>query len=282
MAYHLYKVNVGFNGKSRRVAQEGIPDLKQKLSEIEDFNNYKECAIDGTCGTGKTTLLLSSNRRYQKVNLICPQITAHNNYNVNPLVSSEYALAQTDLGGEGNIWDRSPYSNIAWQIINPLISKFKQNATYQELTYEAVYPQILTLDVSMGIKAALEGIYFLRPVRTLFLINTNYPKMREIVVNRGIATNNIKDIGYGEFVRYCVLQSHVYRYIAELLKMPYFDIGPHLDYHSMNEISICLLRKIVYTGEDLSAEAIEEQNMPEYLKWSLEQSQALMYNESKK
>lgn len=268
--------------ESRRVQSIPKVGLSDALDLIPNYNDIPEIAIDGVCGTGKTTLLNGSNRMVVKINNVTPDISQGSSYNIAPHHTLLYALNHLVVNPKCVIWDRSPFSNLAWQLINPLMATFKDVSNFRDLTYEKCYDQMYTLASYVSYKETLETICDIKKIPTLFLINTNYPKMIEILNKRAIERESLNDALYCQNARYCILQSIVYKFTAQILGMPCFDIGPHLDHYTIADISTNLLRKITYTGPLEPDTCIEQIPIPEYAKYSANTSYNLMYIESKK
>lgn len=275
----IYSLNAGFSDVSRRNEEQEQISLNDAIDKLPDMNSYPELAVDGTSGVGKTTLLQGSNRTYLKINNLYADIAHHNFYNVNPLISMDYAISQTLYEPKYAIWDRSPVSNLAWQLIHPLMAIFADRTDY---TYEDVFPHLTTLAQSISLLESLEMLQMLKPIPILFIINTNYKQMKKLITNRAKHNKDVKDALYGVNYGYCIMQSYAYKYIADTMRMPLFDIGPHLNKYSINEISTALLRKVSYIGKAPDAVNVENMYLPSFIKYTLNNPQTLMYNESKK
>lgn len=64
------------------------------FSCLNGFAKYPIISVDGVNGVGKSTLTQRTNRKYCKINLIHPEITEGQDYNIKPLHSFEYIMSQ--------------------------------------------------------------------------------------------------------------------------------------------------------------------------------------------
>jgi len=116
------------------------------FSHLNQFAKYPVIAIDGINAVGKSTITKHINRSYCKINLLHPEITKGQDYNLYPLHAIEYIVSQLKPTNEPTVWDRDRYSNLRFYYVHYLCYQFRDEVLdYSEKCALRVYEKINAL-----------------------------------------------------------------------------------------------------------------------------------------
>lgn len=201
-------------------------EMNMYFSILNNFSNYKIISIDGVNGVGKSTITHVTNRTYAKINLLHPEITKGQDYNIRPLHAIEYIMADRKNTAP-TVWDRDRFSNLRFYFIHYLMYQFKdEEMTLDDGCMLRVYEKLNSLAITIGlvnILSFLETIY--ESVPTIILLNNNLKRVGHMLINRG----GKNDIFNAKFVNYQYAQHYVYSYFAKILEHPIIDLSYTFD-----------------------------------------------------
>lgn len=206
----------------RRGGDGGAFDVKRYINEnLADWHNELEIAIDGLSGGGKSTLIHSLNRTYQKVNNIAIPITQGSDYNHDPLKAMSYLFSQLVCSANEPVcWDRSAYSNLIFHYVHLLMAHYlERDIDVRDLatnfrilnSFAQDLHLIDTLDVTTQHK----------PMRILFIVNTDLEIAGINLMQRG----TLNDLYNAKEHNYLAAQCLVFMWFAEILKAPCIDLN---------------------------------------------------------
>lgn len=200
--------------------------IKQKpeisvYSLMENWNKYDEIAIDGMNCVGKSTLCSMMNRTKIKINDLYPHITKGPNYNIHSSLSFEYLAYSVLSSGKNLIWDRSPYSNLIFQLAHYLVGEYKDQPI--PLCFKTIDAKCIIFLMHTGLLATISISMNLKNIPILFIVNSDFKMISELLIKRG--KHDVKDLGNAKWYNYQIAQYHAYRFFAKLLNMPFIDLN---------------------------------------------------------
>lgn len=188
---------------------------------LQGWDRYMEIAIDGLCGTGKSTLIQSLNRKYQKINCIASSITQGSEYNHDPLKAMSYIMGQTlSVAKEPICWDRSAYSNLIFYYVHLLMAHYGDN----DIQIDDLTPHYRTLNSFAQDLHLIDSLEFLsleKKIPILFLVNSDICMVGMNLLKRG----TLNDIYNAKEHNYLAAQYAVFTWFADILKAPCIDIN---------------------------------------------------------
>lgn len=235
--------------------------LYEYLSCLDDFSNHSTICIDGVNGSCKSTIAAKSNRKYLKINMICPDVTTGSDYNFYVFNFLEYLMVQVlypvpkSVGSV--IWDRDRYSNLRFYFVHYLMYEFRNRVMSIE-NVEPVYEKLNTLATATHTISVLEYLENIKPSpKTAIFVYGDLLNLSHVLVKRGGITGSFN----AKEVNYQVAQYHVYMYFAQILKHPVIDIPFMFKTYEIdiNRIQFEILkrinfRKAVTTSDDENIE----------------------------
>jgi len=255
--------------------------LDEYLDEVfadYDLTNCRVICIDGTNGTGKTTLCQRNNRLHVKINSLFPRITSSSDYNHNPVNAKRYILCKNlvtfapEVQHGGICWDRDKYSNLRWQYVHQLIDHYSSRGrdipVDDEFEVFGVLNNLATRNNLCDILEYLENEEE-REI-TLTLTCRNVAFVATCMLERAL-TSNIKvaiapenhihnvirdernvinnDAFNAKEFNYNVAQNYVYYYFAKLKRDPCIDVSCIYEYFTgltIEDFQSALLQRINY------------------------------------
>lgn len=203
--------------------------------------------IDGICASGKSTFMTQDTRKQTKVNNVFSNISNHKvttyyNYNVSPMHSFIYLIESKKLSEENNtVKDRSFLSNLVFYLVHTLIGAYKSNII-KGFEYDDALLFMTEYANHYELKTVANWLFSKKPTNIVFFINTQIDILKDRLYKRGVDTKNVSDIVASQNDIYLISQNHAYRFFAEYLNIPCFDlkqlnIGDYLDnYKGPNNI----------------------------------------------
>ncbi|XP_025196782.1 uncharacterized protein LOC112595700 isoform X1 [Melanaphis sacchari] len=216
-----------------------IDEYLDSVFKKYDFKNTRVICIDGTCGTGKSTLIKKSNRLYFKINSLFLLITNTSSYNHNPINSKRYITTKDiieykdEAKSFGVCWDRDRYSNLRWQYIHQLVHHYSSRGLTIPTDNEfEVFGVLNNFATRNNLCEILE--YHENRERELILVLT----CRDIlflsvgILHRALSINScdpesvINNDSYNsKEANYLIAQNYVYYWFAKLKGDPCLDIS---------------------------------------------------------
>lgn len=197
--------------------------LINHIPRVEASYNFTKIPIifiDGTCCTGKTTIVAQTHRTSIKINNLIPNIGKA--YNNNSLASFLYMFEQIPIYKNMEhvlIFDRSIISNYIWFSIHYLMGlmlAIKDSPLIESYLWARPFLSAYALDMNTSLL-----LNYLPKIHGVFLINSNYESWRKAMYAR----NNGSDRAYSNSRIYLYAQNHTYRFFAELTGLPVYDIS---------------------------------------------------------
>ena len=227
---------------------EGFDQLKhityQDLLKQKPISNYtpkSNVFFDGVTAFGKTFMVdLLSKYKHAKIN----QIFTFDNYNHNPIEAHLYVAGQLHMNktGSGYIFDRSPISNIVFQIIFHVYKFFEDNVGTQ-LTMHGILDNFLK---DSNIITTLKLIKY--NVKNIIIFIDSDIELSKLRMQNRAHTNNTN----GDAVRclsdeYFILQNTVFSYIAKLCDYIIIDLNYYRNFVVCDGINWKLDKNKMYT-----------------------------------
>lgn len=196
--------------------------IYEQLKQLDGWNNYTEIAIDGQNGTTKSSLAALLNRKYIKLNELCPDITCGSDYNHRPLKAFDYITYQLLVKSENTVWDRCIFSNMIFYYVHHLMYRFGDTPIPKDDAI--IWPILNTMANDTCLLDTLKFVHTLKRVPTLFLVCSNVDLIGESLRIRGIKSKSWNDVWNSKEYNYQLGQYHVYRWFGKLLGSPVFDL----------------------------------------------------------
>lgn len=199
----------------------GIDDLKLKKNTV--------CFIDGTCGTGKSTLISFLHGYSVNKNTIYMNHNTHVSGAPGYTFSNIYRVYKRTGNYKTIFYDRRPDNNLLWRCIWQIISDYERKdeetfESYIEYNGDFVNEIIKTYTKNKMTKMIN------RFSNTIFLVDSNVSRVTERLIKR----NNGNDRLRARDPFYIKIQNHVYTKVAEsskninLLDVCYFKSNSYL------------------------------------------------------
>lgn len=224
-------------------------DVSRYIDEnLSGWQNELEIAIDGLSGGGKSTLLHSLNRTYQKVNNIAIPITQGSDYNHDPLKAMSYLFSQLVCeANEPICWDRSAYSNLIFHYVHLLMAHYLE----REINVHDVSTNFRILNSfaqDLHLIDTLEVVAQHKPMRVLFIVNTDLEIAGINLMRRG----TLNDVYNAKEHNYLAAQCLVFMWFAEILKAPCIDLGvcAFSESFTLTDLHDLLRTKLNYKRDD--------------------------------
>lgn len=242
--------NCNFLDKPNRRARIDTFDVSRYIDEnLADWHNDIEIAIDGLSGGGKSTLIHSLNRTYQKINNIAIPITQGSDYNHDPLKSMSYLFSQLVCTvNEPVCWDRSAYSNLIFHYVHLLMAHYLDKDI--DVRDSATNFRILnSFAQDLHLIDTLEIIAQHKTMRVLFIVNTDLEIAAINLMQRG----TLNDLYNAKEHNYLAAQCLVFMWFAEILKAPCIDLKACAfnDSFTLTTLHDLLREKLNYRGESM-------------------------------
>uniref|UniRef100_A0AAU8GFG2 Uncharacterized protein n=1 Tax=Faxonius propinquus nudivirus TaxID=3139431 RepID=A0AAU8GFG2_9VIRU len=196
-----------------------------KFTTIEDeihmfmnkFTNAQNVFIDGLCATGKSTLA-----KYFTNIKISQYLDISNSYNYHPTSALSYVLLNILMNeeSEGLIIDRSPLSNIAFQICYYIMGIL----TNDDLGYRTLSAICQEYIDNHNMLPVLEYIKN-KNLNILIILDSDFIKASKRLNLRGYYTNSISDKQRSLVKEYWLGQMAAFSYLSNMLHIPCFDIN---------------------------------------------------------
>ena len=195
--------------------------IRQK--NIESYEKKSNLFIDGVTAFGKTSIIDKSTYKQAKIN----HYFSFDNYNHNPHEAHLYVAGQIAMNksGSGYIFDRSPISNIAFQIINYLTKYFDDQNSKNEKSMLTIHGIIDIYLRDSNLLSVLKYIAY-HTKNIIVLIDSDIDLSKQRMMNRAISSNGSN----GDAIRclsdnYFILQNMVYSYIAKKCNYVVIDLN---------------------------------------------------------
>lgn len=193
------------------------------FSSLNEFSKHPVICIDGINGVGKSTITQNINRKYCKINLLRPEITRGQDYNIYPLHAIEYLMSQLQVSSEPSVWDRDRYSNLRFYFVHFIIYQFRNEilSNDDDCTLR-VYEKLNAMAQTVALKETLSFFETMYPnVPTLIILNSDIKRVGHMLLNR----SGKNDVFNAKSPNYQYAQHHVYNYFAKILEHPIIDLS---------------------------------------------------------
>ena len=228
-----------YNSRRNEISIKPKPTFIELLSILDGWNEHNEIAIDGMNGTGKSTLASSMNRTYVKVNSLAPRVTTGSNYNFDIVKSFEYMMLQQSTRCVNVCWDRCAYSNLIFYYVHQLMFHYQERPIPTEET--EVYLFLNNMAHSTNLLETITFVESIKSVPTIFLVCRDLKYIACSLQHR----NSLNDVYNSKEYNYQMAQYHVYKYFANILKYPLFDISEIANYGiTLGDLQQSIRRKI--------------------------------------
>lgn len=232
----------------RRRASDGFDISRYIDDNLADWHNELEIAIDGLSGGGKSTLIHSLNRAYQKVNNIAIPITQGSDYNHDPLKAMSYLFSQlVCIANKPICWDRSTYSNLIFHYVHLLMAHYlERDINVRDLTTN--FRILNSFAQDLHLIDTLEIVRQHKPMRVLFIVNTDLEVAGLNLLQRG----TLNDVYNAKEYNYLAAQCLVFMWFAEILKAPCIDLNACAfnDSFTLTDLHALLRNKLNYRKDE--------------------------------
>lgn len=223
-------------------------DVVRYIDEhLADWHSELEIAIDGLSGGGKSTLIHSLNRTYQKVNNIAIPVTQGSDYNHDPLKAMSYLFSQMVCSANEPIcWDRSAYSNLIFHYVHLLMAYYRDHEI-DVCDVASNYRLLNEFAQDLHLIDTLDILTLHKDTRVLFIVNTDLGIAGLNLMQRG----TLNDLYNAKERNYLAAQCLVFMWFAEILKAPCIDLNAcqFTDTFTLTHLHDLLRAKLNYRGE---------------------------------
>lgn len=187
-------------------------DLKTFIQTLSVGLKDSNLAIDGTCGSGKSSILSKLGCPVLKIS----QYIDDDKRNFDPIQSLTYLLASCRMieTSKNCVFDRSPISNVAWLIIPQVYAIYEDNS---KLTHYGLVESVINNSRLESLLKYIKAKNF----NVLMMIDTNVDYVcHKLKVRNASAT----DAFVSNWSMYIICQNIVYSYLAQMLGYVCWDM----------------------------------------------------------
>lgn len=215
---NVFWPSVDYKKDSRRSNRKIQFTTYETLNFLNGWSKYNEICIDGMNGVGKSTLINSLNRKYEKVNTHFSEVTMGSDYNHDPIKSMTYLTIQLLSNGKNICWDRCAFANLIFYYVHYLMNCFKNNPIPNDEDF--IYKILNDYASKTNLLSTLHLCIQKKQIPTLFIVCSDINFVSITLLERG----GRNDIYNAKEYNYQMAQYYAYSYFANLLDAPLIDI----------------------------------------------------------
>lgn len=207
----------------RRTGETRKDEFDETLKRLAGWSSFPVIAVDGMNGLGKSTLAMSMNREYVKINNIAHHVTSGSEYNHDPLKSLEYIMLQFLESGRNIVWDRCRYSNLIFYYVHHLMYQYRDAdlPDVSESKENEIFRHLSELAIATNLLETIEFMENENSVPMIFFVSSDIALVSLSLQRRG----SPNDVYNAKERNYQLAQYYAYRYFAKILGCPIFDIA---------------------------------------------------------
>lgn len=219
--------------------------------------NQNHLSIDGCACTGKTTLIQKFPNF--KINKVMGNELDY--YNINPCIALAYLMLYCKCIEESKnlLFDRSPFSNIAYMLCYYLMSQDGKN---EKLTTYGKCIEFIQMHNLVPVFEYLKAKKF----NILFIIDSDYQSVKQRMKERGTPGDYTKS----NFQQYIMYQCAAFGFISKICDIPCFDINYIRQKYNIPTNEILSSMQSIFSQKILSNINIDEVIYPQVLFQSCE------------